>query len=102
MRRNTRKLAASFVVLLAALLAFPSLFSFHRNQVSAYAQDQSQSDVKAKVKEKQPSPKVGNGTAPANDNCANAIAINSCPFSDTKDNTGATTETGEPGSCSTI
>src|SRR4051812_23903901 len=96
MRRNTQKLAPLFVVLLAALLAFPSIFNFNRNVVSAYAQDRSRSDVKTPDKIKKPRGKITNGGAPANDNCANAITIASCPFADTKDTTNATDETGEP------
>lgn len=102
MRRSAQKAAALFVVLLAALLAFPGLFSSQRNRVAACAQDQSRSDVPPAVKQRKPSPKIINGDAPANDNCANAVAVTSCPFSDTKDTSGASTETGEPPSCSVI
>lgn len=99
MRRSTQKIAALFIVLLAALLAFPDIFSFHRNRVSALAQDTSRSDVKSAVKPPGHSPKIVNGDAPANDNCANAIAVTSCPFTDTKETAGATEETGEPVPC---
>jgi hypothetical protein len=102
MRRSTQKIAALFIVLLAAMLAFLGLFSSQRNPVSAYAQDHSRSDVKPTVKQRKHAPKLINGDAPANDNCANAIAVTSCPFTDTKDTSGASTETGEPPSCSVI
>jgi hypothetical protein len=42
------------------------------------------------------------GVGPANDNCANAVFINGCPFTDTKDTTGATDEQGEPQSTCTL
>src|SRR4051794_36648279 len=89
MRRSAQKAAALFIVLLAALLAFPGLFSSQRNRVSACAQDQSRSDVPPAVKQRKPSPKIINGDAPANDNCANAVTVTNCPFSDTKDTSGA-------------
>jgi hypothetical protein len=102
MRRSTQKMAPLFIVLLAALLAFPSLLSLHRSGVSAYVPDTSRSDVKPRVKPlPKHSPRVVTGAAPANDNCANAIAITSCPFTDTKDTTGASNEAGEPASTCT-
>jgi hypothetical protein len=102
MRRSTQKIASLFIILLAALLAFPGLFSVHRNQVSAYVQDASRSDIKSKVKSPKQTPKIIKGDAPANDNCANAVAITSCPFSDTRSTAGATEETGEPQPCAPI
>src|SRR4051794_4506999 len=99
MRRSAPKIAPLFVVLLAAWLAFPGIFNFHRNRVSAFAQDTSRSDVKSTVKPPRHSPKMVNGDAPANDNCANAMAVVSCPFTDTRDTAGATEETGEPVPC---
>lgn len=111
--RLTQKLAPLFVVLVAALLALPVVSKLHQNQVSANAQKQvqgptpdlskqSQSDAPAKAKQPnvQP-PKVG-VLAPTNDNCASAVAVTTCPFTDTRSNVGATTETGEPLLCNSI
>jgi hypothetical protein len=42
------------------------------------------------------------GNGPVNDNCANAINIASCPFTDTRSTAGATTEAGEPSPCGSI
>jgi hypothetical protein len=104
MRRSTQIVAPLLLVLLAALVAFPSLFSLHRSPVSAFApQDQSRSDVKAKIKRTAgPRPLAINGASPANDNCANAVAITNCPFTDVRSNAGATEETGEPAPCGAI
>jgi hypothetical protein len=104
MRRSTQTLVPLFVVLLAAMLAFPSFLGLHRSAVSAYTQDRSRSDVKSLSKPKRttPAPRIANGAAPANDNCANAITIASCPFSDTKDTTSASDEVGEPQSTCTL
>ena len=103
MRRSTQIVAPLLLVLLAGLLAFPSLFSLHRSPVSAFAQDRSRSDAKPKAKHsKGPRPLAVNGAAPSNDNCANSIAIASCPFTDTKDTTGASDEVGEPQSTCTL
>jgi hypothetical protein len=100
MRRSTQKIAPIFVVLLAAALAFPGLFGSFQKKVSAFAQDQSRADVPLRAKGTPP-PRIIQGTPPANDNCANAIAVTSCPFSDSKDTGGATNETGEPSSTCT-
>ena len=103
MRRSPRKLIALFVLpLLAVLLAFPSLFGSHRNRASASVQDLSRSDVQPAVKPGKHAAKITNGVAPANDNCANAVMIAGCPFTDARNTAGATTETGEPPSCSVI
>src|SRR5260370_15327969 len=107
--RLTQKLAPLFVVLVAALLVIPVVSKLHQNPVSANAQiqgpapaQQPQSDAPAKTKQPKtqlPSPGVA---APANENCANAIAVASLPFTDTKSNVGATTESGEPAPCGSI
>ncbi len=41
------------------------------------------------------------GAGPVNDNCANAISINSCPFTNSTSTVGATDEQGEPQSTCT-
>lgn len=107
--RLTQKLAPLFVILVAALLVLPVVSKLQQNPVSANVQKQvaapglskqSRSDAPAKTKQPNPKPpKVA--LAPSNDNCANAIAVAACPFTDTKDTTGATDETGEPGSTCT-
>ncbi|MFL6212701.1 MAG: hypothetical protein ACJ74J_02285 [Blastocatellia bacterium] len=100
MRRSTQKIAPIFVVLLALALAFPGLFGSYRNQVSAFAQDTSRSD--ALFRAKRTTPRIVQGVAATNDNCANAIAITSCPFTSNTSNAGATRETGEPQPCGSI
>jgi hypothetical protein len=102
MKLSRQKLAPFFVFLVAALLALPATSKLNLTLVSAYAQDQSQSDVKSTPKQVTPqAPNVGIA-APTNDNCASAVAVTSCPFTDTKSNVGATTETGEPAPCGSI
>jgi hypothetical protein len=90
-----------FVLIVAALLAIPAVPSLRLKTVSAGVQDTGRSDVP--VKQKTPVPRAPSAVlvAPANDNCANAISINACPFTDTKDTTMATDEAGEPGSTCT-
>ena len=107
--RLTQKKAPLFVALVAALLVLPVVSKLQQNPVSANGQKQvaapglsiqSKSDVPAKTKQpKTHPPKVA--LAPSNDNCANAIAVAACPFTNTKDTTGATNEAGEPGSTCT-
>jgi len=46
-----------------------------------------------------PTPTPGSGGQPANDNFADVAVIFGLPFSDSVDNTGATTEPGEPQNC---
>jgi hypothetical protein len=82
---------------LTALLGIP-LFYGSSHTTASRSQDVGQSDVKPKTKDSQPIPAFVTAAAPANDNCANAISIESCPFTDTRDTTGATDETGEPAS----
>lgn len=101
-RKSSFALAALFV----ALLALPGFLSLQADKVeakveaSAAAQDVSRSDLKS-TKTRPPRPSLPGGAAPANDNCANAIAVTSCAFTDTKNTTGAGDETGEPTSTCT-
>ncbi|MFL6212700.1 MAG: hypothetical protein ACJ74J_02280 [Blastocatellia bacterium] len=99
---TTRKMACLLAGLLASLVAWSGAFSLPCGQAAPYVRDQSQSDVKAKNKPSSlPAPTAGLA-APANDNCANAVAVTSCPFTDTKSTSGATIELGESPSCSLI
>ena len=97
-KQNFTKL---LVFVFAAALTLPAVSSFRTKTVEAGSQDQSRSDVKAPSKNSPGTPHIPGGTAPSNDNCANAIAINACPFTDTKDTTGASDEVGEPASTCT-
>lgn len=111
--RLTQKLAPLFVIVAAALLVLPVTSRLHQNSASANSQkqvqapvlaQQSTSDVAGKVKKEksQPGkPRVPKGVPPPNDDCADAIAITSCPFDSETDTGGATDETGEPGSTCT-
>lgn len=110
MRPRTRNLARLFALMLTALLALPSLYEFQRAKVEAYAQGQSKSDVPPKPskpvtpkahKPRVKSPGTVNGSAPSNDNCANAITVICPSFTDTKNTSGASDETGEPESTCT-
>lgn len=108
--RLTQKLAPLFVTLVAALLVLPVISKLQQNPVSANVQKQvqappakqSQSDAPAKTKQPRPQPPKAPAVAPSNDNCANAIAVTACPFTDTKDTTSATDEVGEPQSTCTL
>jgi hypothetical protein len=103
MRPKPRDLTRFFAVMLMALLALPALFNYRQTIASAAAQGIGKNDVLTKAK-KTPRPRLPKAitVAPSNDNCANSIAINSCPFTDTKDTTDATDETGEPQSTCTL
>jgi hypothetical protein len=101
MRLRKQNLAVLFVLIVAALLAIPAVSSLRLNTVSAGVQDTGRSDVPVKQKTPRPHAPSAVLAAPANDNCANAISINACPFTDTKDTTMATDEVGEPGSTCT-
>src|SRR6476660_7689442 len=101
MRLRKQNLAVLFVLIFAALLAIPAVSSLRLNTVSAVVQDTSRSDAKLGAKNKRSTPQAPQGTAPVNDNCANAISINACPFTDTQDTSGATNEAGEPASTCT-
>src|SRR6185369_3962590 len=101
----TKRLAPLFILLVATFLAVPARSSLNRNLVSAHGQDQSRSDVKSVSKQTKPhKPSVPSVTAaaPANDNCASAITVASCPFTDTKSTVDATDEAGEPQSTCTL
>lgn len=105
MRLRKQKFTMLFALMFAATLALPAFYSFAPRTVKAKAigQDQSRSDAKAPAKTKSTKPRVPTGTPPpANDNCSGAIAINACPFTDSKDTSGATDETGEPQSTCTL
>jgi hypothetical protein len=102
MRFRTRDLARFFALMLTALLTLPSLYDFNRTTVKAYAQGQSKADVPIKPRVKKPgTPGTVQGGGPANDNCANAVNIASCPFTDTRSTVGASDEAGEPASLCT-
>jgi hypothetical protein len=103
-----QKFSLVLIGLFIALLALPGLLNLKTEKVqakveaSAAAQDRSTRDVPAKVKtSRPPAPNLPGGTGPANDNCANAIAVTSCNFTDTKNTAGASDETGEPASTCT-
>ncbi len=106
MKLRTRDLILFFALMLIALLTLPGLYNAHRTTVaaSASAQDTSKSDVPVKPKQKRVKPQAPNviNVAPTNDNCANAIAVTSSPFTDTKDTTMATDEANEPQSTCTL
>lgn len=97
MRLRNQKLTTMLLLMFAAIFALPTVYNLNPRTVEAGAQDQSRSDVKAPVKNPG-SPAAPGGTAPANDNCANAIPINDCPFTDNQNTSGASNETGEPAS----
>ena len=101
MRLRKQNLAVLFVLIVAALLAIPAVSSLRLNTVSAGVQDTSRSDVAPKEKKAGPQA-PGGALAPTNDSCANAVAVTSCPFTDTKSTVGATTEAGEPAPCGAI
>ncbi len=60
----------------------------------------SKRDTPAPTKVRKNAP--GQNVVPANDNCANAIPVLTCPFTDTKSTTDATDEAGEPASACTL
>ncbi|HWO00323.1 MAG TPA: hypothetical protein VNS63_13760, partial [Blastocatellia bacterium] len=101
MKQRKQNLTVLFVLMFAAVLAIPAVSSFRPKTVDARAQDTSRSDVKGTEKQPRTHPPNAVLAAPSNDNCANAISINACPFTDTKDTTMATDEAGEPGSTCT-
>ena len=90
------------VLVFAAALALPTMYGSRTKTVEAGVQEQSRADVKAPNKNRLGIPHIPSGAAPANDNCQNAISINACPFTDTKDTTGATDEASEPQSTCTL
>lgn len=108
--RLTQKSAPLLVALVATLLALPVMSRLNQNPVSANVQKQvqpptlskqSRSDAPAKTP-KAGKPHVPKGVPPSNDNCANAIAITTCPFDSETDTGGATDEAGEPQSTCTL
>lgn len=102
MHLKTRYFTRCCVLLLAALLTLPALFNARTSMAAAPTQDKSRSDLKQVNKVKGPQTPHAPAVAPANDNCANGIAVNACPFTDTKDTTGATDEASEPQSTCTL
>lgn len=101
MRTREQKFVFLIVLMLATLLVLAGATAFHSSTTAAaVVQDASKSDVKPKAPRthKAHAPTV----APSNDNCANAITIASCPFTDTKDTTSATDEASEPQSTCTL
>lgn len=98
MRTRKHNLATLFVLMFAAVLALPAVSSLH---LKAGAQSPSRHDAKPVVKQRHGTPQAPQGGGPPNDNCANAIAINTCPFTNSQDTTGAGDEVGEPASTCT-
>lgn len=101
-----RKSSLVLLALLVALLAVPGMLSLKTDKVqaSAAAQDRSRSDKPQLTPTKKARPSRPTGApAPVNDNCANAIAVTcGAPFTDTRDTSSATDETGEPESTCTL
>ncbi len=116
MRLRKSGLGKLFALMLTALLAIPLFYASSQttwgasgqdassHTIGASGQDASRSDVKQipKIRSEPPIFSSAPSVAPSNDNCANAINIASCPFTDTKSTVGATTETGEPAPCGAI
>jgi hypothetical protein len=106
-----RKSSLALVAMLVALLALPAFLNLNTKKVeakieaSAVAADKltNRSDLPVKPKGMRPQAPSG-GTPPANDNCANAIAVTcaSTPFTDTKNTDASTDEASEPESTCTI
>jgi hypothetical protein len=101
MRLRKQNLATLLVLIFSAVLALPAVSSFSLKTVEAGAQAQARNDVKPVVKNKRSTPHIPQGGA-ANDNCASAISVNACPFTDSKDTSGAGDEAGEPQSTCTL
>lgn len=102
-----RKSSLVLFALLVALLAVPGMLSLKTDKVEASAvqKDVKRSDKNQLTPTKKARPhRVTGAAAPANDNCANAVAVTcaSTPFTDTRDTTAATDETGEPESTCTL
>ena len=102
MKFRNQKLNVLLVAVFAAALALPTMYGPRTKTVEAGVQEPSRNDVKTPTKNRLGIPNIPSGAAPANDNCADGISINSCPFTDTKDTSGATDEAGEPQSTCTI
>lgn len=102
MKRRKQNLTTLLVFVFAAVLALPAVYSFRTKIVEAGVQDPARSDVKTSPKPRSATPQIPQGAAPSNDNCANAIAVNACPFTDTKDTSGASDEASEPQSTCTL
>src|SRR4029453_15029281 len=103
MRYSKKTLATLFGLVLTAALVLSATVSSHIKTVEAGGQDTSRVDVKQKEKTRNVHPPTAvTGAAPLNDNCANAISVNACPFNDSQDTSAATDETGEPQSTCTI
>jgi hypothetical protein len=102
MKLRKQNLATFLVLMFASVLALTVISSFHSKPVEAGgAQAQDRNDVKSVVKSKRSRPLVSQVAAPTNDNCANAISVNACPFTDSKNTSGAGDEAGEPQSTCT-
>ena len=103
MRFSKKTLGTLFGLVLTTALVLSAAVSFHIKTVKAGAQDASRVDVKQKEKNRSGHHPTGiTGVAPLNDNCANAISVNGCPFTNSEDTTGASDETGEPQSTCTL
>jgi hypothetical protein len=104
MKLRTRDLILFFALMLIALLTLPSLFNARRTTVKASAQSgqTGRSDVKATTKQKTAKPSIPSGAGPANDNCAAAITVSSCAYTNTQSTAGAGDETNEPQSTCTL
>ncbi len=102
MRLRKQRTTTLIVLMAAALLVLPAVYGLRPRIVQARAQGQSKNDVKTPAKARSGNPHIPQGAAPSNDNCANAISVNACPFTDTKNTSGATDESGEPQSTCTL
>ncbi|HYV03798.1 MAG TPA: hypothetical protein VFB82_04395 [Blastocatellia bacterium] len=102
MRSRKQNLAMLLVLTFVAVLALVAPYTYRQTMAAGAVQDTSRSDVATKSKGKKSSPAAPTGVGPSNDNCANAITINACPFTDTQDTTGASDEAGEPQSTCTL
>jgi hypothetical protein len=101
MKPSKRTLVLFLAVLFAALLALPIFSGISMRTTKAGVQELGKHDNRAKDRRAGP-PQGPTGTAPANDNCANAILVASCPFTHTVDTSGASDEAGEPQSTCTL
>ena len=100
MRLRKQKLAPYIVLLFAVLLVLPAMSGFRVRTAGAIMQDNSRSDFPQTVKTSKGAriavPR--SASAPANDDCQNAVAVTGadCPFTDAVSTMGATDEAGEP------
>jgi hypothetical protein len=103
LKSRTRNRPTVFVLLLTIGLVFAGLYALAPTAVEGTVQNNGRSDVPPKKKPIKPA-QPRRGGAPANDTCANAIAVTpaTSPFTDSQNTSGATDEVGEPASTCTI